>query len=304
MVAKQESINLLQFQKRFTTEEACQEHLFKLKWPEGYRCPKCGHTHAYETKTRRLTLYECAKCRYQATVTVNTVMEKTKTDLRIWFWAIYLVSHDKRGVSANMLSKELGISCKTAWLMLHKIRHAMGKRDSQYLLAGIVEYDDTFFGAPTKGGKRGRGTEKTKVLVGLSLNQQGHPLYLKMETVKDLKGTTLNDFAHRSIEQGSTVSTDLYSSYKSLVKEGYQHEPKEFNLIENPDHLHWLHTIVSNAKAFIEGTFHGLDDKHLQAYLDEFCYRFNRRGFKGELFNRLLNCCVTCSSITFSELTA
>lgn len=235
MVAKQDSINLLQFQDRFATEEACHEHLFNLKWPEGYSCPKCGHTRYYETKTRRLTLYECVKCRYQSTVTVNTVMEKSRTNLRIWFWAIYLVSRDKRGVSAKLLSKELGISCKTAWLMLHKIRHAMGKRDSQYFLAGIVELDDTFFGAPTEGGKRGRGTEKTNVLAGLSLSQQGHPLYLKMKVVEDLKGMTLNSFALDAIRSGTIVSTDLYSSYKTLAKEGYQHEPKEFNVKDNPD---------------------------------------------------------------------
>ena len=301
---KQDTINLIQFQKRFATEEACQDHLFNFKWPEGYRCPRCGHTRVYETKTRRLKLFECTDCSYQATVTVNTVMEKSRTDLRIWFWAIYLVSHDKRGVSANMLSKELGISYKTAWLTLHKIRHAMGLRDSQYLLAGIIELDDAFFGAPTEGGKRGRGTEKTKVLVGLSLSHQGHPLYLKMRVVDDLKSSTLKSFAQRTISPNSIVSTDLYSTYKVLASDGYQHEAREFNVKDNPDHLHWLHTIVSNAKAFIGGTYHGLDAKHLQAYLDEFCYRFNRRGFKGKLFYRLLNCCVACSSITFSELTA
>jgi len=303
-MAKQEAINLLQFQEKFNTKEACQEHLFKLKWPNGYNCPRCGHTIAYETNTRKLTLYECANCRYQATVTVDTVMEKTRTPLNIWFWAIYLVSYDKRGISAIALAKEFNLNYKTAWLMLHKIRHAMTNRDSQYFLSGIVELDDSMFGAPTEGGKRGRGTDKTKVVVGLSLNKNGHPLYVKMEVVDDLKSQTLADVANRIIEDGSTINTDLFKSYNALKGAGFQHEPKEFNPKDNPDHLHWLHTIVSNVKAFIAGTYHGLDVKHLQAYLNEYAYRFNRRKFKGELFNRLLHCCANTPTITYSELTA
>jgi transposase-like protein len=229
-------------------------------------------------------------------------MEKTRTDLTKWFLAIYLVAHDKRGVSATMLSEELDITYKTAWLLLHKIRKAMGERDAQYTLAGIVELDDAFFGAPTEGGKRGRGTEKTKVLIGLSLNEKGHPLYVKMEVIPDVKGTTLVKFANASIETGSTINSDAYRSYQALAKEGFQLEAKEFNPIESPDHLQWLHTVISNVKAFIAGTFHGLDEKHLQSYLNEFCYRFNRRKFKGEGFNRLLSCCASTPTITYSEL--
>src|SRR5699024_1591471 len=128
-----------------------------------------GHKEYFVTRTRKLTLYECKQCRYQATVTSGTVMEKTRTSLVKWFLAIYLVAHDKRGISAARLASEIEVTFKTALLMLHKICRAMGERDSEYTLAGIVELDDAFFGAPTEGGKRGRGTEKTKVLVGLSL---------------------------------------------------------------------------------------------------------------------------------------
>lgn len=229
-------------------------------------------------------------------------MEKTRTDLRKWFWAIFLVAHDKRGVSASMLSEELEITYKTAWLMLHKIRKAMGERDTRYTLAGIVELDDAYFGAPTEGGKRGRGTDQAKVLVGLSLNAKGHPQYLKMEVIPDVKGTTLVEFAHRTIESGSMINSDAYRSYNALAEAGYQHNAKTFDAKNDPDHLNWLHTIISNAKAFIGGTFHGLDPKHLQAYLNEFCFRFNRRRFKGELFNRLLSCCASTGTVTYSEL--
>lgn len=301
-MAKQEMMNLIQFQRLFATEYACQDHLFKMKWRDGYKCEKCGHDQYYETKTRKLKLIECKSCRYQATVTVGTVMERTRTDLVKWFLAIFLIAYDKRGISATLLSEQIEVTYKTAWLMLHKIRKAMSERDAQYTLGGIVELDDAFFGAPTEGGKRGRGTEKTQVLVGLSLNEKGHPLYVKMEVIPDVKGTTLVKFANASIDAGSTINSDALHSYRALAKAGFQHEAKEFDPVESPDHLQWLHTVISNVKAFIGGTFHGLAEKHFQSYLNEFCYRFNRRKFKGEGFNRLLACCASTPTITYSEL--
>lgn len=301
-MAKQQPMNILQFQDSFCTEEACHEHLYHMKWPHGFCCEKCKHDQCFQTKTRKHTLYECKLCRYQSTITVGTIMERTRTDLRKWFWAIYLVAHDKRSISAMMLKQELAVTYKTAWLMLHKIRKAMGDRDASYTLAGIVELDDAFFGAPTEGGKRGRGTEKIKVLVGLSLNKQGHPQYLKMKVVPNIKGTTLVQFANEAIEQGALISSDAYRSYHALAKEGFELHAEKFDTKANPDHLQWLHTIISNSKAFIAGTFHGLVSKHLQSYLNEFCYRFNRRKFKGELFNRLLSCCTSTRTITYSDL--
>ncbi len=132
-MAKQEAITLLQFQRKFASEEACFEHLYKLRWPEGFRCPRCNHDKAYFIKKRKL--YQCAnpECNYQASVTAGTIMHKTRVPLVTWFWAIYLVAHDKRGVSAKMLARELEISYPTAWLMLQKIRKAMSDRNAEYL---------------------------------------------------------------------------------------------------------------------------------------------------------------------------
>ncbi|MBT9169466.1 MAG: hypothetical protein DDT19_02826 [Syntrophomonadaceae bacterium] len=124
-----------------------------------------------------------------------------------------------------------------------------------------------------------------------------------MEVVNDLKKQTIAEFAHANIGTSSTISSDAYRSYRNLQKEGYQLEYKVFNLKEDSEHLKWLHTIVSNAKAFVAGTFHGLDEKHLQRYLDEFCYRFNRRFFAGELFNRIVSCCLSSQKINYTELT-
>ncbi|MNW46297.1 Transposase zinc-ribbon domain protein [compost metagenome] len=173
-MAKKEALTLIQFQKAFQTEEACHEHLYKMKWPDGFCCPRCSGRKSYEVTTRRLPLYECVQCGHQTAVTAGTVLEKTRTDLVKWFWAIFLIAHDKRGISAEYLSTELlGVAYQTAWTMGHKIRKAMGDHDASYTLEGNVELDDPFFGAPTEGGKRGRGTDQTPVLVALSLDKKG-----------------------------------------------------------------------------------------------------------------------------------
>ncbi len=302
-MANQEIMTFVQFQKEFNTEEACYQHLFQKKWEKGFECPKCKHSHAYETKTRKLPLYECALCHHQTTVTVGTIFEKTRTSLHLWFSAIYLVAHDKRGVSAILLSRELKVTYKTAWLMLHKIRKAMADRDAPYTLNGIVELDDFFIGAPSENGKRGRGTDKNQVLVAVSKNEKGHPLHVKMEVISDMTGPTVKDFTERFIEKGSHIKTDAHRSFLALANEGYSLDARKLDLGEDPNHLKWIHTTISNLKAFVTGTFHGLDSRHLQAYLDEFCYRFNRRNFVGQLFNRVLKSCVSTCTITHNELT-
>lgn len=300
-MAQQEAMTLKKFQEKFYSEQACREHLFQIRWPNGFCCPKCQHQTFYFLETRKL--YQCTGCKHQVSVTAGTVMHKTHSKLLTWFWTIFLVAHDKRGVSATFISRELEVSYPTAWLLLHKIRKAMGDRDANYQLAGLVELDDAFFGAPTEGGKRGRGTEQTPVLAGVSLNKQGAPQYVKMQVIPDVKGKTLVDFAQHHIESGATISSDAYRSYNALAKEGYDLQPLKFSVKDNPDHLKWLHTMISNAKAFIGGTFHGLAPKHLQSYLNEFCFRTNRRQFEGQLFNRLLTACVSTDTITYQKLT-
>ena len=299
-MAQQESMDILEFQHRFPTNDACRNHLFTIRWPNGLTCPICGGKDFYKINTRNI--YEC-KCGHQVSLTAGTVMHGSHTPLVKWFWAIYLAAHDKRGVSALRLEKELDVSYPTAWLMLHKIRGAMGERDSQYLLAGIVETDETYVGGAKKGGKRGRGTEKTPVGVAVSLNAKGHPQYVKMEKMEDVSSQSIQDFAGRHIEKGTVIRSDNYSSYQKAFSEGeYIHEGEKFDVKENPEHLKWLHRIVGNMKTLILGTYHGLGEKHLQAYLNEYSFRFNRRHFSGQLFNRLLNACMTSSTITYREL--
>jgi len=214
-------------------------------------------------------------------------MHKTHLPMTVWFWAIYLISKDKRGISATQLATELSLSYETAWYLLHRIRKAMSQRDMEYLLSGVVELDDTYFGSTEEGGKRGRGTSKAKIVVAVSKDRKGKPQYLKMQAVGNLKGETIGAFAESCITRGSIIQSDAYRSYRKPLGENYTHQYDVFD--SDKDMLRWLHIIVGNLKAFLLGTYHGNCRINLQAFLDEFCYRFNRRWHKDELFTRLLN---------------
>ena len=197
-MAQQKAMTLLEFQEKFNSEEACREHLYKMRWTEGFVCPKCGVIdEPFNIKSRNL--YQCKHCNHQASVTAGTVMEKTRIPLLKWFWAIFLMSSDKRGCSAMQLSTELKLCYSTAWFLCHRIRSAMGERDSQYLLNGCIELDDAFFGGSTEGGKRGRGTDKTAVIVSVSLSDNEKPKYVKMQLVDKVNGDTIKSVAESTI---------------------------------------------------------------------------------------------------------
>lgn len=213
------------------------------------------------------------------------MLHKTHMPLTQWFLAFYFVSQDKRGISAVQLAAMLGTTYKTAWSMLRRIRTAMGQRDETHQLCGVIEFDDAYFGGPTVGKKRGRGTEKEKVFVALSLDEQGNPRFLKMRVTPNIKQASVKKFAHAAFADGSVIHSDGYCSYLPAL-EGYPHEYKPYN--PNSGLLHWLHVVISNAKAFILGTYHGLPKKYLQSYLDEFSFRFCRRDFGPALLERLI----------------
>ena len=268
--------------KQYSTEKQCREYLASLRWKSGYICPKCSCRHAYRLANGR---YQCTKCRHQVSVTAGTVLHKTHLPLTQWFLAFYFVCQDKRGISAVQLAAMLGTTYKTAWSMLRRIRAAMGQRNELHQLSGVIEFDDAYFGGPTAGKKRGRGTEKAKVFVALSLNERGNPCFLKMQVTPNIKQASVKKFARAAFADGSVIHSDGYRSYIPALT-GYTHEYKSYD--PNSGLLHWLHVVISNAKAFILGTYHGLPKKHLQSYLDEYSFRFSRRYFGGALLDRLV----------------
>ena len=280
-MAKTKQMPLGTFMKKFSTEAQCVEYMAALRWQGGFVCPKCGHTHAYRLSSG---LYQCAQCRRQTSVTAGTVLHGSHVRLTKWFLAFYWVCFDKRGISAVQLTSQIGVSYKTAWYMLKRIRMAMGQRDRSHKLSGTIVFDGAYFGGPTSGQKRGRGTKKAKVLIALSLDGQGHPAYLKMQVTKNIKQASVKKFAQSCFADDCVIRSDGYGSYVSALRE-YTHQHSTFD--PESGMLHWLHIIVSNAKAFILGTYHGLPQQNLQSYLDEFCFRFSRRSFSDALLERL-----------------
>lgn len=295
-------MTLLEFQTKFNTEEDCRQHLFALRWSEGFHCPECNHVKYYDLPKRNL--YQCKECGYQTSVTARTVMHKTRTSLVKWFWAIYLISTDKRGHSALSLSKKLDISYKVAWAMNHKIRAGMKDRDVEYKLAGLIEIDDSFLGGPDEGGKRGRGSNKTAVVIEVATHEKSMS-YAKMGIVDSVSKKEIESLVKKDLKEKQKVRTDGFRAYGIVEELGHSHEVevvkgKKAHLV-----LKWVHVLASNLKAFIKGTLHGkYKEKHLQRYLDEFCYRLNRRKWEGQLFDRLVTACMSSKGIHYSELMA
>lgn len=281
--AIRKAMSFTQFIQRFPTEKACAEYLFAVKWPNGFVCPSCGHRHGYALN--RPGRYQCAKCRRQTSLTAGTIMHHSHVPLKKWFLAMYLAVCDKRGISALALAGKIGVSYDTAWNLLRRIREAMEKRDANYKLDDFIEFDDSYFGAKIKG-KEGRGAGNQGVFIAVSKDEAGRPQYLKMCLTPNVQKTSVQDFADNHLTPGATVETDGYKSYRKPLAKDYTHHAENFS--PDSDHLKWLHMITGNAKAFINGTYHGTSTKHLQMYLSEFSYRFNRRRFHGDIFDRLL----------------
>jgi len=303
MGKNREPMTLLEFQERFTTEDACIEHLFRLRWPNGFVCPRCGGTRYSVHKPRRL--WECLNpnCRYQASVTAGTLLHRTHVPLRKWFWAMFLMVRQKNGISAMGLMRLLSVSYQTAWTMMHKLRKAMADRNARYLLHGVVEMDDSYFGAP-RPGKRGRGAaDKAKVLV--SVEERGDkPGFSAMAVVDSVCGDELAEAAATQVAEGQTIKTDGLNSFKRVAEEGkHRHDRRLIGDNEAHKVLPWVHVLVSNAKRFLQGTYHGVSIKHLARYLHEFTYRTNRRFIESELFDALGIAAMSTTPITYSELT-
>lgn len=291
-------MNFKKFRQQFQTEEACEAYLFQQRWPDGFVCPKCGGNGCYQLHGRRE--YVCKQCHRQSSVTSGTVLHRTHLPLTVWFWAIYLVARDKRGMSAVQLSRELEISYSSAWYLLHRLRSAMAQRDKDYILSGVIELDDAYFGAPKPNGKRGRGTDKASALVAVSLTEQGHPRFLKIQ-ISQLDAGSVRAIAQRSIRLGSEVHSDALGSFRAALQGTYVHHDQVFD--KSSGALRWVHTLISNVKAFLLGTYHGLGKKHLQSYFDEFVFRFNRRFWPDQLFPRLVRAVVASNILGYDDLT-
>jgi transposase-like protein len=283
-----------EFRAWFPDDVSCAAYLARLRWPEGFRCPVCGGDRAWQTSTAH---WKCAGCGRKTSVTAGTIFHRTRTPLSTWFAAIWLVTSQKNGASAQNLHDMLGLgSYETAWVWLHKLRRAM-VRPERELLAGAVEVDESFVGGRATG-KQGASTDKAPVMI--AVENLGTPANRKLRLgrvrlgVADAPGSKqLVDFARTTVAPGSLIRTDGARMFRVLAEEGYTHHYVSGYSSPEPGHvtLPGPHRVASLLKRWNAGTHHyRVEREHLQYYLDEFTFRFNRRRSKarGMLFYRLL----------------
>lgn len=297
--------SLMDFLGQLSTEEVCEEYLMQMRWPNGMPCLQCSYKEFYPRLKHRRA-YKCKSCGFFNRPTAGTIFHKTRTSLHKWFVALFLIANDKRGISALTLSKHLDLSYQTAWAILHRVRHAMAKRNDQYQLIGYVEMDEMFIGAPTEGEKRGRDTKQTPVLVAVSFvpaeDGKEYMGFAKLHALKNVTSDAIIRFAAKHIKTGTVIRSDGLPVYPALERHGFVHDRHSVKKRKAHLVLPHVHTFISNLRSFVMGTHHGLDEIHLQQYLDEYCYRFNRRKHENELFDRLLLACLEKEETPFCAL--
>ena len=288
-----------EFESRFTAEAACIDYLTKLRWPGGFVCPRCGGTDSWLTSR---ALWFCRRCKAQTSVTAGTVFQSTRMPLTLWFRAMWHITSQKYGANALGLQRVLGLNrYETAWQWLHKLRRAMVRpgRDQLY---GCVQVDETFIGGKKKPGKRGRGAEG-KTLVAIAVEDKGEAGIgrIRLQTIPDASAESLGCFARAMIVPGSKIITDDWAGYLVLPSIGYE------RAIMGSKELALPHLVASLLKRWLLGTYQGaVKPTHLEYYLDEFTFRFNRRTSKnrGKLFFRLVQQVLSVEPVFNKDLQA
>ena len=293
---------LEEFEGRFATEQACREYLMQLRWPQGFVCPRCGGRRA---RPSRRGLLRCGQCDYQASVTAGTIFQDTRLPLRTWFRTMWWVTSQKNGASALGLQSILGLgSYRTAWALLHKLRRAM-VRPGRERLSGRVEVDETYVGGAEEG-LRGRQTQK-KALVAIAAEEDGAGIgRIRMKRIRGASKQQLHGFIQEAVEPDSTIHTDGGEGYVGLEALGYRHE---YDFLAGSSQsaselLPHVHRVAALLKRWLIGTHQGaVSREHLDYYLDEYTFRFNRRRsrHRGKLFYRLVQQAATVGPTTYSR---
>jgi transposase-like protein len=297
---------LREFNAWFPDEAACLEYLVRLRWPGGFACPVCGGSRFWRmSKGRNL---RCADCRVDVSLTAGTIFADTRLPLATWFQAAWYATGTKHGVSALSLQRVLGLgSYEAAWAMLHKLRRAM-VRPGRDRLAGEVEADETSVGGVATG-TRGRGAAK-KAIVEVAVERRGAGMgRCRLVRIPDISGESLLAAIEQSVEPGAVIYTDHYGGYNGLGDAGYTHYPTAISSSGDPAHvvMPHVHRIASLLKRWLLGTHQGaVRPQHLDDYLSEFTFRFNRRGstHSGLLFYRLLEQAVQLDHVPVSAIRA
>ncbi len=313
--------SLPEFQRLFPNEAACAAYLERVRWGDGFVCPRCGASgEPYRISTRPSVL-RCRKCRCDASLTAGTVMERTHTPLSVWFWAAYLVTSQTPGMSAVQFQRQLGLTCyETAFQILHKLRVGMVQPDHDRIGGKPeehVEADETYIGGRTRA--KGRGDHDMVIVAGAvevrqrnqegSLNKRRTVRYagrVRLAVSPDRSAKSLGGFIERTVAHGASIITDDWRGYGKLGERGYSHtavaERGDMQVAET--FLPVIHLVFSNLKTWLRGTHHGVSPQHLSAYLNEFTFRFNRRFYPFNAFRSLLGIADDVTAPTYADLYA
>lgn len=292
---------MIEFEQRFITEDACREYLYQMRWPDGFICPRCGRQKCWKMQSG---LYRCSRCKYHLSVTAGTIFQDSRIPLRLWFRAIWQMVSQKHGISALGLQRVLGLnSYRITWTLLHKLRIAMVRPGRDHLV-GPVQVDETYMGGP-RPGKRGRGAAgKTLVLVAVE-DKDGRPGRIRLHKVKDASGASLIPAVKGSVQPKSEVRTDDWEGYSQLASSGYKHTIIRKRAEVGKNLLPLANRVTALLKRWLQGTHQGAPrPSHLDYYLDEFVFRFNRRTSRsrGLLFYRLVQQAVNTAPVQAQDI--
>ena len=296
-------MNLLDFIQTFPDEDSCKVKFKEIREKEGVVCRKCGCKEHYWLST--IEYFKCKKCGARTPLKSGTVLENTKLPVRYWFIAMHLITSTKKTFSALELQRQLGHKYyEPIWAMLHKLRIIMGKRDDQYYLTENIELDEGFFEVALENKeetlKRGRGSQRqAKVLVMTSQktikakeqkpNKKTSKLkFIKMKVLDSLNAKNIDTQVVEQIHPRSTIKTDGFRSYTNLKNYVKRHVSQVVPSNEASKFLPWVHTMIANAKRNLLGIHHMMSIEYIQNYLNEFCYKVNRRYYGEDIFERLL----------------
>lgn len=273
-----------EFNKQFPDDDTCLDFFFKKRYGKNHTCSSCKKKNSfYRVSTRKC--YTCSWCGYQISPTANTIFHKSSTSLKNWFYAIYLFSVSKNGVSGKELQRHLGVTYKTAWRMAKQIRQLFNT--TQDLLGNIVESDETYVGGKSKG-KRGRGADKKTPIVGV-VERQGHVI---AKVTQNTKSSSVMPLINKNVKKNTLVITDEYLSYNKVSKNGYSHQTinhSKKQYVDGDIHTNTIEGFWSQLKRSINGTYHAVSPKYLQQYVNEFSYRYNLRNVSGHIFSVMMN---------------
>jgi hypothetical protein len=294
-------MNIIKFIEDFPDEQSCKEHLKGIRENQGIVCKKCGSNHHYWLKAKYQ--WQCAECNFRTTLRSGTMFENSNLPLRSWYLAMAFMSFSKKGISAKELQRQLNHNrYGTIWSMMHRIRSAMGKRDNLYKLEGMVEFDEGYFSTETsekdkQNLKRGRGSQKKSNVAVMAESTpledietgktSKHVRYFKMKVLESHLSEKIDKIVKESFDEKCIVFSDKSTSYVNIAEYIEVHVTEKSTRETTVKSLPWVHIAISNAKRNLLGIYHKIKGKYLQLYLDEFCYKLNRRYFGDRLFDRL-----------------